>query len=223
MPTESVENYLKAIYEIEEECERVTTSKLAERLEVASPSVTAMLKRLHKQKRPFVEHTPHRGVVLTDEGQRRALAVIRRHRLLETFMCQVLGYTWDEVHEEAERLQHHISERLERRIAEYLGHPGTDPHGDPIPDTEGIIAENAHVPLSEADVGCLVRVSRVRDEQAEVLRYLTSLGIEPGVMITLAGKAPFDGPYMVRVGDDPNAETYGIGPGVAEMVMVEVI
>lgn len=220
-----MENYLKAIYELEERGERVTTSKLADRLAVASPSVTAMLKRLHSQTRPFVEHTPHRGVVLTGEGRQRALAVIRRHRLLETFFCEVLGFTWDEVHEEAERLQHSISERLEQRIAEYLGHPATDPHGDPIPSKDGQIAESAYVTLSDVEPGSVVRVSRVSDEQSEVLRYLSSLGIEPGVTLTLVEKAPFDGPYLVRLGGTEGAQTapHGIGPGVADMVMVEVL
>ena len=184
-----------------------------------------MLKRLHSQKRAFVEHTPHRGVSLTEEGRQRALAVIRRHRLLETFFCEVLHFTWDEVHEEAERLQHSISERLEQRIAEYLGHPATDPHGDPIPSKDGQIAENEYVTLSEVAPGSVVRVSRVSDEQSEVLRYLSSLGIEPGITLTLIDKAPFDGPFLVRVGDDETADRtpHGIGPGVAEMVMVEVL
>lgn len=184
-----------------------------------------MLKRLHSQKRAFVEHTPHRGVSLNDEGRKRALAVIRRHRLLETFLFQVLGFTWDEVHEEAERLEHYISDQLEQRIAEYLGHPAKDPHGDPIPSKDGKIVENAHVPLSEVALGSVVRVSRVSDEQSEVLRYLSSLGIEPGVTMTLADKAPFDGPFMVHLGDAENAAaaSYGIGPGVAAMVMVEVL
>lgn len=194
---------------------------LAERLNVASPSVSAMIKRLSKEKPPLVDYESHRGVTLTPQGKRLALETIRRHRLLEAFLCTALGFRWDEVHEEAERLEHHISKRLESRIAEYLGNPKYDPHGDPIPSSEGRIAEVKYTPLSHLTVGQSARILRVTHERPDLLRYLASLGLEPDAIVTITEKQPFDGPIFVRVGDDPGAEPQGIGAYVADMVLVE--
>lgn len=196
----------------------MTTSALAEALAISPPSVSAMLKRLNQGSPPLLEHEPHRGVVLTPEGQQKALRIIRRHRLVETFLCEALGFTWDEVHEEAERLEHHLSDTLEDRIAQYLGQPQYDPHGAPIPSKEGHIAEHAYIALSELAEGQQARVLRIKHDLPDVLRYLSSLGIEPSVMVLMAEKAPFDGPVYVRIGDA--AEIHGIGRNVADMVMV---
>ncbi len=221
IPSESVENYLKAIYELEEEGGRVNTSSLAERLAVSPPSVSAMLKRLSQETPPLVDHEPHRGVTLTPDGLRKALVTVRHHRLIETFLCQALGYTWDEVHEEAEQLEHHISERLEDRIAEFLGHPSYDPHGAPIPTKDGHIPDHAYVSLAELEEGQRGRVLRVKHDLPDVLRYLTSLGIEPEVEVVMTEKAPFDGPVYIRVGKNADAQTHGIGRNIADMVMVK--
>ncbi len=179
-----------------------------------------MLKRLSQETPSLLEHEPHRGVVLTPEGQRKALRIIRRHRLVETFLCEALGYTWDEVHEEAEQLEHHLSETLENRIAKFLGHPKYDPHGAPIPSKEGHISEHTYIALTELEEGQRAQVFRVKHDVPEVLRYLTSLGIEPSVSVCMTEKAPFDGPVYVRVGDAEDASVHGIGRNVADMVMV---
>jgi DtxR family Mn-dependent transcriptional regulator len=220
--SESVENYLKAMYELEEEDPgRVATTALAERLRVASPSVTAMLKRLCQQEPPLVDYASHRGVTLTGAGRTRALRVIRHHRLIETFLYEVLEYTWDEVHEEAERLEHYISERFEERIARYLGDPEFDPHGSPIPSREGVVPQNSAVPLTRLAEGRAARVVRVVHPQQAVREYLQGLGVVVDATVCVVERAPFDGPVYVRVGEGAHAKVHGIGVRVAEKVQVE--
>ncbi|MCA9425524.1 MAG: metal-dependent transcriptional regulator [Candidatus Omnitrophica bacterium] len=222
IPSESVENYLKAIYEIEEETGRVNTSSLAELLSVSAPSVTAMVKRLSQEDPPLVNHESHQGVTLTQHGRERALEIIRHHRLLETFLCTVLDYSWDEVHEEAERLEHYISEKLEDRIAKHLGYPKYDPHGAPIPTKDGQIPEIQYLPLSALESGQSAVVLRVKHDRPDLLRYLASLGIQPNETVTVTEKAPFDGPVHVRVGTQVDQPPQAIGPGVADLVLVRV-
>jgi DtxR family Mn-dependent transcriptional regulator len=222
--TVSVQNYIKAIYELAEEhdLERVSTNVLAERLSVASPSVSAMVKRLNEDKPPLIHYESHRGVSLTPEGQRQALEIIRHHRLIETFLVKVLGYRWDEVHEEAERLEHYISEKFEDRISEYLGHPEYDPHGAPIPTKDGRVPRVHYVSLTELPIDVTVKILRVRHDTPELLRYLTTLGIAPGEFVTVLKRAPFDGPVHIRLGEDADAEENAIGRNVAEMILVQV-
>lgn len=217
--TESIDNYLKAIYELEEAAAPVATTALAGRLAIASPSATAMIQRLSAHKPPLVKYTRHRGVTLTERGRRRALEVIRHHRLIETFLHRVLKFDWDEVHEEAERLEHYISERLEDRIAEFLGHPEYDPHGAPIPAKDGTLPRARFVALTHVAPGQSGRVVRINRGPEGMEAYIHSLGIKPGVALTLAARAPFDGPVSVAVG--PRRTAHALGQNVAELVVIE--
>lgn len=197
--SQAVEDYIKAIYLLEQGEGKVTTKALALALEVAAPSVTAMIKRLHAMR--LVRHTRYRGVSLTPSGRRMALEVIRHHRLLELYLVEALGLPWDQVHDEAERLEHVISEELEERIAERLGHPMTDPHGDPIPTKAGEMDHPAYLPLSDLRPGTAAIIKRVADQAPAKLRYLGNLGLFPEVRVTLLEKAPFGGPMSLAVGE----------------------
>jgi DtxR family Mn-dependent transcriptional regulator len=199
MLTAAVEDYLRAIHDLYAvEGERVSTSALAERLEVSSASVTGMLKKLSQSEPKLIDYQRYRGVTLTQAGETIALEVIRHHRLIEAYLIQALGYSWDEVHEEADQLEHVISEALEARIAEYLGHPETDPHGDPIPSLEGRLELQEAMPLTLLQPGEVCRVVRVTDD-AELLRYLADLGVGLGSELRVTEKGPFEGPVHVRV------------------------
>lgn len=193
------ENYLKAIFMIEEATgQPATTSAIADRLGVAPASVTWMLRRLAADGR--VDHTPYHGVRLTDTGRNAALRVVRRHRLIETFLHEHLGLPWDEVHEEAEVLEHSVSDRVEARMAELLGHPTRDPHGDPIPPRRGPHDERPDRPLASVAEGATVRVARISDADAAALRYLARIGVRPGTELSVEERAPFGGPLWVKVG-----------------------
>jgi len=196
--SQAVEDYLKAIYRLEQREGKVTTTALALALDVAAPSVTAMVKRLHAMR--LVRYIRYRGVVLTAAGKRMALEVIRHHRLLELYLVEALGLPWDQVHAEADRLEHVISEELEERIAERLGHPMADPHGDPIPTKAGQVKEPPGFPLSELSPGTAAVIQRVADQDPAKLRYLATLGLFPQVRVTLLEKAPFGGPMSLEVG-----------------------
>lgn len=184
--TESVDDYLKAILELSGvEEERVSSNALAHHLGVKAASVTGMLQKLAGQKPSFVKYEKHHGVRLTPSGKMRALEVIRHHRLLERFLHDVLGYSWDEVHEDAERLEHFISERLEDRIAAKLGDPETDPHGHPIPERSGAILQRQEVLLSHWACGVPAEISSVSDRDPSALREMERIGLRPGVKITV--------------------------------------
>lgn len=201
--TQAVEDYLKVIFLLGSEGESATTSQIAGRLGVAPPSVSAMVRRLAAG--DLVEQPDRRGVALTAHGERHALRVVRRHRLLETYLAQALGVPWDEVHDEAEALEHALSERLEDRIDQALGHPTHDPHGDPIPPRSGEHAEVWGAPLESAPPGSTFGVERVSDRDSAALRYLADLGIRPGVDLTVEERAPFGGPLWIRVGGERQA------------------
>lgn len=190
------EDYLKTIYALVSRGEPVTTSGLALELGVSSPSVSAMAKRLQTEQ---LLQRPGGGWVLTEQGERAALRVIRRHRLVETFLARALGMGWDEVHAEAELLEHVLSDRLEERIDAALGHPTHDPHGDPIPPRHGQHTEAVGQPLDTAPPGCRFRVERVSDRDSAALRYLSALGIAPGVVVDVEEQEPFGGPRWVRI------------------------
>jgi DtxR family transcriptional regulator, Mn-dependent transcriptional regulator len=194
--TVAVQDYLKAIYAIEASGGRVTTSALARRMGVSAPSATAMTKRLAEL--GLVERLPYRGVALTDEGRRNALEVLRHHRLLERYLVDRLGLSIDEVHAEAELLEHALSEELEAKIDEELGYPTHDPHGDPIPDSELRLVRQENRSLLELEPGTLVSIARVPDGDPELLRYLGELGVVPGSHLELVAYAPFGGPVTVR-------------------------
>lgn len=219
--SESVENYLKAIYELGDGARRVATTALAEKLHVASPSVTAMLKRLSQQEPALVDYAAHRGATLTEEGRQRALKVIRHHRLIETFLYEVLGYTWDEVHEEAERLEHYISERFEERLARFLNYPEFDPHGSPIPGKDGSVPTNTAVPLPQLPPGTVARVVRVIHERQDTRDYLAGLGFIPEAQVQVTEIAPHEGPVYVRIGPELDSPVHGLGAGVASKIEVE--
>jgi DtxR family Mn-dependent transcriptional regulator len=201
--TVAVQDYLKAIYALESEGERVTTSALAARMGVRAPSVTAMTKRLAELE--LVERAPYRGVVLTDAGRRGALEVLRHHRLLERYLVDRLGLSLAEVHAEAELLEHALSEELEAKIDAELGFPTHDPHGDPIPDRELRLEHGRDRSLADLEPGEHAAVSRVPDGNPELLRYLSDLGLLPGSDVEIVSYAPFGGPVTVRTGSGESA------------------
>jgi DtxR family transcriptional regulator, Mn-dependent transcriptional regulator len=195
--SEAVEDYLKAIYALDGSRSRVSTSALAARLGVAPSTVTAMAKRLGEL--GLVTYLPYKGMTLTDTGCRAALEMVRHHRLLEAFLADALDMPWDQVHDEAEVLEHYISEELEQRIAAKLGDPVADPHGDPIPSAELELASDDTVPLAELEAGRAARFARVSDSDPEMLRYLGERGIGPGAELTIIRREPFEGPLFVEV------------------------
>ena len=195
--TRAQEDYLKALYLLGGDDKPVPTRELAQRLGISSPSVSEMVMRLSAQ--GLVEHDRYRGQQLTKEGRKVALELVRHHRLLEMFLVQVLGYGWDEVHEEAERLEHVISERMEQRIFELLGRPELDPHGHVIPTRGGKVRPVSNRRLSECRAGEKVVVGGVSDDDAERLRELGRRGLHPGVRLTVVAGSDYESPIEVRL------------------------
>jgi DtxR family Mn-dependent transcriptional regulator len=196
--TRSVEDYLKAIYQLSPEGRPASTSEIANLLALSAPSVTGMVKRLSEH--GLLEHVPYRGVQLTEDGRRAALRMVRRHRLIEAYLVEFLGYSWDTVHEEAERLEHAVSDTMIERMAGALGNPTVDPHGDPIPTADGKVQELACIALSDVPIGETVEISRVQESQPERLRYIASLGLRPGVHVTVLNRQPIDDLVTIKVG-----------------------
>lgn len=217
--THAIEDYLKTIYDICASYGRASTNQIAEVLNVTPASVTGMLKKLATTEPPLVEYQKHHGVALTADGERVALEIVRHHRLLEMFLHQILGYNWDEVHAEADRLEHVISEEFEERIAAALGHPRHDPHGDPIPTRELFLPPSSATSLFEALPGETVRVVRVRDTDPQLLRYLSDLGLIPGAQVRVLAHSPFDDTLRLQV--TGQAETTVLGAPVTRQVFVE--
>src|ERR687883_368017 len=216
-PSAAEQDYLKQIYRLQEETGRATTQELATRLGVTSASVTGMLKHLAEHPAgPYVRHTPRRGVELTAKGLAVALEIVRRHRLIELFLTELLDMPWDQVHAEAERLEHVLSEELEERIAAKLGQPTRDPHGDPIPRRDGTMEDVGGLLLSALPVGVRATVSRVQDGDPALLRYLGTLGLVPGAEVTVDGVAAYGDVMTVRVG----ATTHAVGAAVTRAVVV---
>jgi DtxR family Mn-dependent transcriptional regulator len=209
----STGDYLKAIYELGLDGDYVASSTLAERLGVAPSSATAMTQRLADH--GYASSVPYRGVSLTAKGREAALELLRHHRLLELYLQRALGYPWDRVHDEAEKLEHTISEELEERIDDALGHPTEDPHGHPIPPKNGAYREEPLESLWSAAADRLV-VRRVSDRDPDVLRYLGTIGVRPGVEIAVVDRAPFDGPVTVRVAGGEHA----LGQRLAAQILV---
>ena len=209
-------DYLKAIYELAEDAGKVSTSALVQRLGRKAGSVTGMLQQLADKKPRLVDYERHHGVSLTPAGAQIALEIIRHHRLIELYLAEALGYEWDKVDAEAEQLEHVISEEFEDKISAMLGDPTVDPHGDPIPAKDGSVAPPSRLTLSEAEPGLPLRVARVRDDDPALLRYLAELGIVPEAVITVAERAPFDGPIHVTVGHQDHA----LGRTVTDKVFV---
>ena len=212
----AVQDYAKAIYTLEAQEGSASTTALADRLDVRPASVVGMVRKLVAL--GLVEHEPYRGVRLTERGRAVALEVIRHHRLLELFLVESLGMGWDEVHVEAERLEHALSEELEEVIAAKLGDPALDPHGDPIPSRELQVPADTSCSLYGLEPGGQATFVRVSDEDPEMLRFLTGRGIAPGARLELIERQPFDGPVYVRVGD----ELHVLGAVLARAMRVTV-
>jgi DtxR family transcriptional regulator, Mn-dependent transcriptional regulator len=215
MVSESAQDYLKAIWKLERAGD-MSTSALAEALGVTPASATAMLKKLATL--GLVVHEPYHGATLTPAGERMALEVVRHHRLLELYLMQALGLSWDQVHAEAERLEHHLSDELEARIDQALGFPTRDPHGDPIPTPELRLARDEPVSLSDLEAGSMTVVRRVPDSDPELLRYLATLGLVPAEAVIVVDQAPFDGPVTVEV----RGIRHAIGRSLAAQIEVGV-
>ena len=198
MPSISVENYIKNIYELEAAETKVTTSLLAQRLNVAAASVTDMVKKLSEK--GLLRHVPYKGVEVTEKGKRSALRIIRKHRLWEMFLVQVLHFSWDKIHDEAEDFEHIMSERMEEKIDKVLGYPLLDPHGDPIPSKKGILPRVEYEPLSNAEDGAVVRVERVNDAHPELLEYISTIGISLKAKMTVVRHVKFDDSFIIKVG-----------------------
>lgn len=214
----TIEDYLKAIYELTTSAGRATTNQIAAQLGVTPASVTGMLKRLATSDPPLVEYRKHRGVLLTPAGRRVALEIIRHHRLLELFLHETLGYPWDEVHAEADRLEHVISEDMEERIAQALGNPQQDPHGKPIPSRELRLPVDSTLRLNELRTGQQAIVQRVEDDDPEFLRYLHDIGITPHTHLTVLDYSIFDENLQIKVDD----QVMVLGPRVTRQIYVEV-
>ena len=210
----SVEDYLKAIYELERTGEAAETNAIARLLGIAPASVSGMVRRLVEQ--GLITHERYRGVRLTNVGRRAALKTLRRHRVIEAYLTSALGYSWDRVHDEAERLEHAASDELIDRMASAIGEPETDPHGAPIPTRDGTLRERSLVPLANLDPGATARVERVSDRNADRLRYLAELGIVPGAKVQVIAREPFEGPIALRVENSPRT----IGVELANHVLV---
>ncbi len=217
MPTPAIEDYLKAVYKLQENAEAASTNAIADRMGVSAASVTNMMKRLSET--GLVEHRPYQAITLTDAGSKIALEIIRHHRLLEVYMAEALGFTWDQVDAEAERLEHVISEEFEDKIDAMLGYPTTDPHGSPIPGKDGSIAPTNHDRLSDIDPGHTVVIRRVTDTEPTLLRYLDKLGLRPENRVDVVKKEPFEGPMLLQVG----GEEHHVGHQVASSVLVECV
>jgi DtxR family Mn-dependent transcriptional regulator len=213
--SESAQDYLKAIWKLERAGD-MSTSALAESLDVTPASATAMLKKLATL--GLVVHERYRGAALTPAGERMALEVVRHHRLLELYLMEALGLSWDQVHAEAEKLEHHLSDELEARIDQALGFPTRDPHGDPIPSPELLLARDELTCLSDLEAGSMTVIRRVPDSDPELLRYLATLGLVPAEEVTVVEQAPFDGPVTIEV----RGSRHAIGRSLAAQIEVGV-
>jgi len=210
----SVEDYLKAIFELSRASGSAATSEVAARLEVATASVSAMVRRLTGQ--GLVSHERYGALRLTKKGKTAALQLVRRHRVIEAYLVTALGYAWDEVHSEAERLEHAASPRLINRMAAAIGEPQVDPHGAPIPTAHGKLSEPRYRTLGDLAPGEKARIVRVEDEDPELLRYLASLRFVPGATVSCLKREPYEGPLTIRVG----SKTHMVGPPVAARIFV---
>jgi DtxR family Mn-dependent transcriptional regulator len=217
MITKAVEDYLKTIHSLHAYQEKVSTSSIAERLGVAQASVTGMLKKLAELK--LVEYSPYHGVELTSTGKKIALEIIRHHRLLELYLAEAMGYSWDKVHDEAEKLEHFISEEFEDKMDAFLGQPTVDPHGAPIPTKEGHLPEHDYHSLLDVEPGRNVRILEVLDDDAEKLRYLGKIGLFPKCEFLVVSKGPFNGPIEIKLGEN----THHLSAEVAGVIFVEEV
>ena len=216
-----ISDCLKLIYTLQEHGQKVTTSLVSERLGVSDATTTMLFKEFANA--GWVEHVPYRGVRLTPLGEQKAMEVIRHHRLLELYLSRELGYTWDKVHEEADRLEHVISEEFEARLDELLGFPTVDPHGDPIPSKEGVVVVQAGVKLSQLREGQRAQILRVSDQDSEKLCYFGSLGLYPETHVQLLERAPFNGPLRLLIGETTERAEHVLSSELADSILVALL
>ena len=219
-PSPSVEDYVRAIYGLSERGVAVTNATLTHRLGLSPSSVSGMLNKLAQL--GLVTHVRYRSVELTPVGRRLAYDVLRRHRLIELFLVEELNYTWDEVHAEADSLEHAVSDDLVEHIAAKLGHPTHDPHGDPIPTAEGVVEKPTTQLLDQVEPGAVGTVARVWDTNSELLRYLSEHDLTLGTRIEIVERKPFGGPLVVRVGQPPHHQTQFLGTEIAAALSMQV-
>ena len=216
-----ISDCLKVIYAMQERGQKVSTSAVSERLGVSDATVTMLFKDFATA--GWVEHTPYRGVRLTPLGERKAMEVIRHHRLLELYLARELGYSWDKVHDEADKLEHVISEEFEDKLDALLGHPTIDPHGDPIPSKDGVVVVRKGQTLQQLHEGQTALILRVNDQDPDKLRYLGTLGMYPETRVELVYRAPFGGPLRILVGEQSQQVEHIVGPELAEHILVTPI
>ncbi len=219
--SDTVEDYLKTIYKLSEDQSRVGTGQIAEILGVSPASVTVMVQRLAAEVPPLLDYAKHKGVALTEEGRRAALEIIRHHRLLELFLHEVLGYSWDQVHAEADRLEHVISEEFEERVAEVLGDPARGLHGEPIPSRSLVMPDSHSSFLLDMRPNQYGRIREVNDDDPGLLRFLESLGIVPGVMFQVLDYSVYDDNLRLKL--EGSAEEIVLGASVTSQVLVEEV
>jgi DtxR family Mn-dependent transcriptional regulator len=216
--TPRISDCLKVIFAMQERGQKISTSAVREQLGVSDATVTMLFKDFAEA--GWVEHTPYRGVHLTPLGEHRAMEVIRHHRLLELYLARELGYSWDKVHDEADKLEHVISEEFEDKLDALLGHPTVDPHGDPIPSKDGIIAARKGCSLAQLQVGQSALILRINDQGSEKLCYLGQLGLYPDTHVQMLEHAPFGGPMRILVGEIPRQIEHMLGAELAEQIIV---
>lgn len=213
-----ISDCLKVIFTMQDRRQKVTTSAVSEQLGVSDATVTMLFKDFAEA--GWVEHVPYRGVRLTSIGERKAMEVIRHHRLLELYLARELGYSWDKVHAEADKLEHVISEEFEDKVDALLGYPTVDPHGDPIPSKDGIIAARKGCALTQLKDGQTALILRINDQNPEKLCYLGQLGLYPETSIQMLSRAPFGGPIRILVGEKPHQVEHMLGVELAEQIIV---
>jgi DtxR family transcriptional regulator, Mn-dependent transcriptional regulator len=213
-----ISDCLKVIYAMQERGQKVSTSAVSERLGVSDATVTMLFKDFAEA--GWVEHMPYRGVRLTALGEQKAMEVIRHHRLLELYLARQLGYSWDKVHDEADKLEHVISEEFEDKLDALLGYPTVDPHGDPIPSKDGVIATRKGTALTELQEGQTALVLRVQAQNSDQLCYLGQLGLYPETPVQLVKRSPFGGPLHILVGEESKQVEHMLGPELAEYIIV---
>jgi len=217
--TQTIEDYLKVIYDITSSGERASTNRIAAALGVTPASVTGMLQKLSTSTPPLLEYRKHHGVTLTPAGQQIALEIVRHHRLLEMYLHRTLGYEWDTVHDEADRLEHVISEEFEQRIDQALGFPSFDPHGDPIPSPDLRVPDSPALPLLRLRPPQAARVHRVGNSDPELLRYLGEIGLVPQARLEVLEYSPFDDNLRLSIDGHPTPVI--LGPRITSQVFVE--
>ena len=219
--TDSIQDYLKVIYELTEGGEAASTTALAARLQIAPASVTGMMQKLASAKPPLVEYRKHQGVMLTTAGKRAALEVIRHHRLIETWLVQTLEYSWDEVHNEAEKLEHVISEEFEERIASAMGYPLRDPHGEPIPSAELVMPKDQGIALGKLKAKQEACIQRVHAQDADFLKHLKELGLIIGARVKVLEMSRYD--QVMRIQLRGRKDAIALGPAITNRVFVEIL